>query len=64
MKITRIETFAVQAPPSDARPYWGSRAWGRHGTGAAPDAIIVNISSAEYHAQQLVRIIAGENWDK
>jgi len=34
------------------------------GTGAAPDAIIVNISSAEYHAQQLVRIIAGENWDK
>ena len=34
------------------------------GTGAAPDAIIVNISSAEYHARQLMRIIAGENWDK
>lgn len=42
MKITRIETFAVQAPPSDARPYWGSRAWGRPSTGAAPEI------SAEY----------------
>ncbi len=26
---------------------------------AAPDATIVNVSSAEYHARQLVRIIAG-----
>jgi ribose 1,5-bisphosphokinase len=31
---------------------------------AAPDATIVNVSSAEYHARQLVRIIAGANWDK
>jgi ribose 1,5-bisphosphokinase len=31
---------------------------------ATPDATIVNISSAEYHARQLMRIIAGENWDK
>jgi ribose 1,5-bisphosphokinase len=30
----------------------------------APDATIVNVSSAEYHARQLVRIIAGANWDK
>ncbi len=31
---------------------------------AAPDATIVNVSSADYHARQLVRIIAGTNWDK
>ena len=30
---------------------------------AAPDVIIVNISSAEYHARQLVRVIKGEKWD-
>lgn len=42
MKIERIETFAVQAPPSDVRPYWGSRAWGSTRTEAAPEL------SAEY----------------
>jgi L-alanine-DL-glutamate epimerase-like enolase superfamily enzyme len=42
MKIERIETFAVQAPPSDARPYWGSRAWGNTEADAAPEI------SAEY----------------
>jgi ribose 1,5-bisphosphokinase len=31
---------------------------------AAPDATIVNTSSAEYHARQLVRIIKGERWDE
>ena len=30
---------------------------------AAPDITIVNISSAEYHARQLVRAIKGEKWD-
>ena len=30
---------------------------------AMPDATIVNTSSAEYHARQLVRIIKGERWD-
>jgi ribose 1,5-bisphosphokinase len=30
---------------------------------AAPDVTIVNISSAEYHARQLVRVIKGEKWD-
>ncbi|WKA31032.1 phosphonate metabolism protein/1,5-bisphosphokinase (PRPP-forming) PhnN [Bradyrhizobium roseum] len=29
---------------------------------AAPDVTIVNISSAEYHARQLVRVIKGEKW--
>ena len=30
---------------------------------AAPDVTIVNISSAEYHARQFVRIVKGEKWD-
>jgi D-galactarolactone cycloisomerase len=42
MRIERVETFAIQAPPSDARPYWGSRAWGSARAGSAPEI------SAEY----------------
>jgi ribose 1,5-bisphosphokinase len=30
---------------------------------ASPDVTIVNVSSAEYHARQLVRIIRGDRWD-
>ena len=30
---------------------------------AAPDVTIVNVSSAEYHSRQLVRVIKGERWD-
>ena len=30
---------------------------------AEPDATIVNVSSAEYHARQLLRIIAGAKWE-
>jgi ribose 1,5-bisphosphokinase len=30
---------------------------------AEPDATIVNISSADYHARQLLRIIRGARWD-
>jgi ribose 1,5-bisphosphokinase len=30
---------------------------------AAADVTIVNVSSAEYHARQLVRIIKGDRWD-
>ena len=30
---------------------------------SAPDVTIVNVSSAEYHARQLVRIIKGDRWD-
>lgn len=29
MKVTRIETFAVQAKPIDKKSYWGSRGWGQ-----------------------------------
>ena len=32
-------------------------------TDAEPDVTIVNVSSAEYHARQLLRIIAGGKWD-
>jgi L-alanine-DL-glutamate epimerase-like enolase superfamily enzyme len=28
MKITKVESFAVQAKPADTKVYWGSRAWG------------------------------------
>jgi ribose 1,5-bisphosphokinase len=31
---------------------------------AAPDATIVNIGSAEYHARQFIRVIKGERWDE
>jgi ribose 1,5-bisphosphokinase len=31
---------------------------------AAPDVTIMNVSSAEYHARQLVRIIKGDRWDE
>jgi ribose 1,5-bisphosphokinase len=30
---------------------------------AVPDVTIVNVSTAEYHARQLVRVIKGEKWD-
>ena len=30
---------------------------------AEPDATIVNVGSAEYHARQLLRIVAGAAWD-
>jgi ribose 1,5-bisphosphokinase len=29
-----------------------------------PDVTIVNVSSAEYHARQLLRIIAAGKWDR
>jgi ribose 1,5-bisphosphokinase len=31
---------------------------------AEPDATIVNVSSAQYHARQLLRIIGGGKWDE
>jgi ribose 1,5-bisphosphokinase len=31
---------------------------------SAPDVTIVNVSSAEFHARQLVRAIKGERWDE
>jgi D-galactarolactone cycloisomerase len=37
MKVVKVESFAVQAKPSDARAYWGSRAWGAQGTAREDD---------------------------
>ena len=28
MKISNVSTYAIQKKPTDAKPYWGSRAWG------------------------------------
>ena len=28
MKIVKVETFAIQAQPTDKQAYWGSRTWG------------------------------------
>ena len=30
---------------------------------AEPDATIVNVSSAEYHVRQLLRVIGGAKWE-
>ena len=37
MKITKIESFAIQAQPTDRQAYWGSRAWGKEDMGRAPE---------------------------
>jgi D-galactarolactone cycloisomerase len=57
VKIERIETFAVQAPPSDSRPYWGSRAWGSPQADAAPEL------SAEYPASVRRRYLYSQTID-
>jgi len=31
---------------------------------AAPDITIMNVSSAEYHARQFVRVVKGDRWDE
>jgi D-arabinonate dehydratase/D-galactarolactone cycloisomerase len=37
MKIVKVEAFAIQAEPTDSRPYWGSRAWGAEKSGDLPE---------------------------
>jgi D-arabinonate dehydratase/D-galactarolactone cycloisomerase len=37
MRIVKVETFAVQAQPTDKRAYWGSRTWGKEGSARAPE---------------------------
>jgi D-arabinonate dehydratase/D-galactarolactone cycloisomerase len=39
MKITKVESIAVQAKPTDTRAYWGSRAWGKDVAGRADISI-------------------------
>jgi D-galactarolactone cycloisomerase len=37
MKIAKVETFAIQAHPTDKQAYWGSRTWGKEGAARAPE---------------------------
>ena len=56
------ERIALRARGSDGKP---ESRLGRvvEDASAPPDITIVNISSAEYQARQLVRAIKGEKWD-
>ena len=70
-----VVVIAITAPPEILAKRLASR--GRSSDGkieqrlgrmvdddsAKPDVTIVNMSSAEYHARQLMRIIKGERWD-
>jgi len=70
-----VVVVSITAPPNVLAERIALRARGSDGrledrlqrtvevASAAPDVIIVNISSAEYHARQFVRIIKGEKWD-
>jgi ribose 1,5-bisphosphokinase len=57
------ERLAMRARSSDGRI---EQRLGRtvDDAAATPDFTIMNVSSAEYHARQLVRIIKGERWDE
>ncbi|HEY3791138.1 MAG TPA: phosphonate metabolism protein/1,5-bisphosphokinase (PRPP-forming) PhnN [Bradyrhizobium sp.] len=57
------ERIAMRARGSDGKP---EQRLGRkvEDEAAAPDITIMNVSSAEYHARRLVRIIKGERWDE
>ncbi len=49
MKITKVESFAVQAPPADSRAYWGSRAWGGAESSVRHDISMEYPSQARRH---------------
>ena len=55
------ERLAMRARGSDGRI---EQRLSRTVDEAAPDTTIVNVSSAEFHARQLVRAIKGERWDE
>jgi ribose 1,5-bisphosphokinase len=67
-----VTVISITAPPDVLAARIAMRARGSDGrieqrlsrtvdeTAAAPDVTIVNVSSAEYHSRQLVRIIKGE----
>ncbi len=70
-----VVVISITAPPEVLAARIAMRARGSDGkieqrlgrtvdeTAAAPDVTILNVSSAEYHSRQLVRIIKGERWD-
>jgi ribose 1,5-bisphosphokinase len=71
-----LMVIAITAPPEILARRLASRGRGSDGkieqrlgrtvddALAEPDVTIVNMSSAEYHARQLVRIVKGERWDQ
>ena len=70
-----VIVVSITAPPQVLAERLAMRARGSDGrleqrlgrtvddAAAAPDVTISNVSSAEYHARQFVRIIKGERWD-
>jgi ribose 1,5-bisphosphokinase len=71
-----VMVIAITAPPEILAKRLASRRRGSDGkieqrlgrtvddASATPDVTIVNMSSAEYHARQLVRIVRGDRWDQ
>jgi ribose 1,5-bisphosphokinase len=71
-----VTVIAITAPPEILAKRLASRRRGSDGkieqrlgrtvddASATPDVTIVNMSSAEYHARQLVRIVRGDRWDQ
>src|SRR6195256_965870 len=71
-----VVVVSITAPPNVLAERIALRARGSDGrldqrlnrtveyASAAPDVTIVNVSSAEYHARQFVRIVKGEKWDE
>ncbi|MGB6394742.1 MAG: phosphonate metabolism protein/1,5-bisphosphokinase (PRPP-forming) PhnN [Bradyrhizobium sp.] len=71
-----VMVIAITAPPEILAERLASRGRGSDGrieqrlgrtvddASATPDVTIVNMSSAEYHARQLVRIVKGDRWDQ
>ena len=57
------ERVAMRARSSDGR-LEGRLGRTVEDASAVPDVTIVNVSSAEYHARQLARVIKGEKWDE
>ncbi len=69
-----VVVVSITAPPNVLAERIALRARGSDGrhdqrlnrtvedASAAPDVTIVNVSSAEYHARQFVRIVKGEKW--
>ena len=71
-----VAVVSITAPPQVLAERLAMRARGSDGkleqrlgrtvddAAAAPDFTIMNVSSAEYHARQLVRVIKGDRWDE
>jgi ribose 1,5-bisphosphokinase len=71
-----VAVVSITAPPHVLAERLAMRARGSDGkieqrlgrtvddAASAPDFTIMNVSSAEYHARQLVRIIKGDRWDE